>query len=114
MVKNLPSNAENWGSILDQRIKTPHAVKQRSPCATTTKACALWSPCNTTRELVCHSERSQVPQPRPSAAKQINIVKGRLGSKPLPELKTYKKAQDPRACGIEEKRCQGTQRLDTR
>ena len=36
MVKNPPCNAEDVGSIPGQGAKTPHAVEQLSPCATTT------------------------------------------------------------------------------
>ena len=34
MVKNVPCNAENVGSILGQGTKIPQAVEQLSPCAT--------------------------------------------------------------------------------
>ena len=42
MVKNPPCNARDVGSILGQRIKIPHSMKQLSPRATTTEpVCAL-------------------------------------------------------------------------
>ena len=57
MVKNLPSNAGDAGSIPGQGNKIPHAAGQPSPCATTTElACLmyraheLWISCATTRE----------------------------------------------------------------
>ena len=37
VVKNLPSNAGDMGSIPGRGIKIPHAVGQLSPCATTTE-----------------------------------------------------------------------------
>ena len=62
MVKNLPSNAGDAGSILGRGTKIPHVMGQLSPCTTTTepeqeslcaanyRAHALWSPRATTRE----------------------------------------------------------------
>ena len=38
MVKNLPCNARDMGSIPGQRTKIPHAVGQPSPCATSSEA----------------------------------------------------------------------------
>ena len=35
VVKNLPCNAEDMGSISGQGTKIPHAVEKPSPCATT-------------------------------------------------------------------------------
>ena len=35
MVKNLPANAGDTGSIPGQGTKIPHAAKQLSPCAIT-------------------------------------------------------------------------------
>ena len=37
VVKNLPSNARDMGSIPGQRTKIPHALGQLSPCATITE-----------------------------------------------------------------------------
>ena len=37
VVKNLPSNAGDMGSIPGQGTKIPHAAGQLSPCATTTE-----------------------------------------------------------------------------
>ena len=43
MVKNLPYNAGDTGSIPGQGTKIPYAVGQLSPCATTTElACLNW------------------------------------------------------------------------
>ena len=39
MVKNLPCNVQDTGSIRDQGAKIPHATKRLSPGATTTKHC---------------------------------------------------------------------------
>ena len=44
VVKNLPSNAGDAGSILGQGTKIPHVAGQLSPCATT-------------REPACHNYR---------------------------------------------------------
>ena len=41
MVKNLPSNAGNVGSIPGQGAEIPHAAGQLSLCATTTEAMRL-------------------------------------------------------------------------
>ena len=49
MVKNLPSNAADTGSIPGRGTKIPHATGQLSPRATTT-------------ELVHLNERSRMPQ----------------------------------------------------
>ena len=49
MVKNLPSNAGDAGSILGQGTKIPHAAGQLSPHTTTT-------------ELMCLNERTRMPQ----------------------------------------------------
>ena len=49
VVKNLPSNAGDPGSIPGWGTKIPHAMGQLSPCATTT-------------ELACFNERACVPQ----------------------------------------------------
>ena len=39
VVKNLPCNVRDTGSIRDQGTKIPHAMKQLSPGTTTTKRC---------------------------------------------------------------------------
>ena len=62
MVKNLPCNAGDSGSIPGWRTKIPHATGQLCPCATTREAV----PCN---------ERSRVPQLRPDTVKYI-FLKG--------------------------------------
>ena len=38
MVKNLPCNAGDVGSIIGQGTKIPNAARQLSPCATTTES----------------------------------------------------------------------------
>ena len=38
MVKKLPCNAGDVGSITGQGTKIPHAARQLSPCATTTES----------------------------------------------------------------------------
>ena len=59
VVKNLPYNAGDMGSIPGQEIKIPHATEQLTPPATA-------------RESTHHNPRSHVPQLRPDAAKLIN------------------------------------------
>ena len=56
VVKNLPSNARDAGSIPGRGTKIPHVAGQLSPRAATT-------------EPACRNERSRVPQPRPDTAK---------------------------------------------
>ena len=41
VVKNLPSNAGDAGSIPGQGTKIPHAAGQQSPCAATTELACL-------------------------------------------------------------------------
>ena len=80
MIKNLPCNAGNKGSVLGSETKIPHAAGQLSPysastestcsgayvpqlegpCATTTEPCTLWSPHATARESMHHKERSHM------------------------------------------------------
>ena len=55
VVKNLPSNAEDEGSIPGRGIKIPYATGQLSPRATTTE------PRASTREPECH-KKLQSPQ----------------------------------------------------
>ena len=62
VVKNLPSNSRDTGSIPGQGTKIPHAAGQLSLHATTTEpAChnyrahALWSLCATTTEPAHHN-----------------------------------------------------------
>ena len=97
VVKNLPSNAGDTGSIPGRGTKIPHAAGQLSPHAATTEptccgahtpqlespyattrvptchsfgAHMLWSPCTTTREKpACLNGGSRVPQLRLDAAK---------------------------------------------
>ena len=57
MVKNLPSNAEDAGSIPGRGTKIPHAMGQLSPRAKIT-------------ELVLLKERALTLQLRPDAAKK--------------------------------------------
>ena len=59
VVKNLPSNAGDSGSIPGWGTKIPHAVGQPSPRATTTEACVLWSLRATTGDKpVYHNQRA--------------------------------------------------------
>ena len=75
VVKNLPSNAGDAGSIHGQGTKIPHAAGQLSPHTTTTepapqleslcvpnyRAHTLWSPHTTTTEPMCPG--GHMPQP---------------------------------------------------
>ena len=94
MVKNLPSNAGDLGSIAGWGTKIPHAAGATKPVrAANYRAHALWSPSATTSEPTCpgaHApqlerekparrnwrearmpqRRSHVPQLRPDAAKK--------------------------------------------
>ena len=102
VVKNLPSNAGDTGSIPGQGTKIPHAMGQissprhnywvcvpqlESPCAANYRAHVPWSLCTTTREKpVCcnENERSRVSQRgsrvlqlRPDTAKNNRKIKKR-------------------------------------
>ena len=73
MVKNLPCNARDAGSI-------PHAMGQLSLHVTTTEPVCFGA---TSKESVCHDkgshvmqQRSQVPKWRPDKAKQTHFFKG--------------------------------------
>ena len=73
VVKNLPCNAGDTGSIPGQGTKIPHAPEQLSLPATTTKACMPWSLCTaitepTTRQSVHHNQRSHMLQLRSDTA----------------------------------------------
>ena len=50
MVRNLPANAGDMGSIPGQGTKTPHASGQLNPRTAATEAWAPWRPCSATRE----------------------------------------------------------------
>ena len=63
VVKNLPANAGDIGSILDVGIKIPLGVEQLSPRAGTTE------PSGHAREPTHPKERSRMRQQRPIAAK---------------------------------------------
>ena len=80
VVKNLPPNAGDAGSIPGQGTKIPHAVGQLRPRATTTeptrrkyRAHALWSLHTTTREKpekpTCYSEELACCNERRAATK---------------------------------------------
>ena len=56
VVKNLPYNAGDTGSIPGWGTKIPRVAEEQSPCATT-------------REFVHYKERSSLVQLRPEAAK---------------------------------------------
>ena len=62
VVKNLPANAGDMGSILGPR-KIPHATEQLSPCATAPEP-VLQSPRATTTEPVCRNYWSPWPRAR--------------------------------------------------
>ena len=64
VVKNLPSNAGDAGSIPGGGTKIPCATGQLSPCATTRE-----KPTRPNRRSCMLQRRSCVPQPRPDAAK---------------------------------------------
>ena len=61
MVKHLPSNAGDRGSIPGGGTKIPHASEQLSPPLATTEAHVIWSPRGTTRESVPAGKGSRVP-----------------------------------------------------
>ena len=50
MVKNLPVNAGDMGSIPGPETQIPHVLGQLNPCAATTEAGIPYSPCSVTRE----------------------------------------------------------------
>ena len=52
VVKNLPCDARDAGSVVGQGTKIPHAAGRLSSCATYC-VCMLWSPRVTTREPTC-------------------------------------------------------------
>ena len=54
MVKNMPYNAGDVGSIPAWETKIPQAVEQLSLYAVANEACALWGMCVTTR--VCATQ----------------------------------------------------------
>ena len=54
VIKNLPCNAGDVGSIPGRRTKIPHATKKLILCASMTETPVLWSPCNTTVESLSH------------------------------------------------------------
>ena len=68
MIKNPPSNVRDAGSVPGWGTKIPHATEQLSQHAPNYQTCALWSPCTTIRESICHNERSNM-QLKPNAAK---------------------------------------------
>ena len=63
MVKNLPSNAGDVGSIPGQGTKIPHAAGQLSPCTATTEPTRFGA-------HAPQLERSRVPQRRAHARQQ--------------------------------------------
>ena len=62
---NLPCHVGDVGWIPGQGTKIPHATEELSLHATITEAYMLWSSRATTRESLCHDERSNVMQQRP-------------------------------------------------
>ena len=72
VVKNLPCNAGDTGSVSGPRIKTPYAVGQLNLCMASTEFACFLSLC---KGHLCHSwkdcvsnERSHVTQLRPETA----------------------------------------------
>ena len=70
MVKNLPPNAGDMGSIHGWGTKIPHAAGQLSPRRHNYRAHALWSPWATREKPKCGNERAPVLQLRPDAAEK--------------------------------------------
>ena len=68
VVKNPSSNVGNWGSILGQGTKIPHAVGQLTPCTTTGENLAHQQ--HHHRRVLHAAQRPQVPQLRPNRAKE--------------------------------------------
>ena len=62
MVKNLPCNAGDMGSILGLGTKIPHAAEQLSLLVVTTESRS--SRAHATRESVHHKERSHMKEER--------------------------------------------------
>ena len=56
VVKNLPDNVGDMGSIPGPANKIPHVTRQLSPCSTTTEACVPYNLCSAIRGH--HSEKS--------------------------------------------------------
>ena len=76
VVKNLPCNAGDTGSVPGPRIKTPHALGQLSPCMASVEFTCFWSLC---KGHLCHnwkdyvpSERSHLTQLRPETGLSLN------------------------------------------
>ena len=71
MVKNLPRNAEDTGSIRGRGTKIPHAVKQLNLSTTTTEACMPRAPA--LQQEKPPQEEACIPQPEsnPRAATKI-------------------------------------------
>ena len=65
VVKNLPSNTGDTGSISGQGTKVPSTVEQLSPCTTSTE------PTPQLERSPCNSTRFHMPQLRPDAAKSM-------------------------------------------
>ena len=68
VIKNLPCNAGDVGSIPGQGTKIPHALEQLSLCATATEPTCS-AACAPQLESLHHMQRSHMPQLRPNAAK---------------------------------------------
>ena len=68
VIKNLPCNEGDVGSIPGQGTKIPHALEQLSLCATTTEPTCSGA-CAPQLEGLHHMQRSHMPQLRPNAAK---------------------------------------------
>ena len=81
VIKNLPCNAGDMGSIPGGGTKIPHAMGNEA-WAQKLLSHILWSPWATARESVCYKERSHMtkwrshmPQLRLDTDRQINFLK---------------------------------------
>ena len=68
MVKSLPSNAGDVGSIPSQGTKIPHATGQLKPARSRACAPQLESLCASTTELMCSAALTPQLERRPHAA----------------------------------------------
>ena len=76
MVKNLPSNAGDAGSIPDRKTKILHAEWQLNPCATTRGPTRIRAHApKLEKPPTLQLKKAPTPQQRPSAAKNNNNKK---------------------------------------
>ena len=76
MVKNLPSNAGDAGSISGQGTKIPQAAGQLSPCATTTEFARL-------NERACVPQTTEPMEPAPQLERGPGAARKRSCVPPL-------------------------------